>query len=75
MKKKNGWTSERRLKQSQMIQNWQPWQHSTGAKTVEGKATSSKNAFKGGFEMKLRRLKVEHNRFLREQSDLLDKLK
>ena len=45
------------------------------AKTVEGKATSSKNAFKGGFEMKLRRLKVEHNRFLREQSDLLDKLK
>ena len=58
-----------------MIHNWQPWQHSTGAKTIEGKATSSQNAFKGGFEMELRRLKVEHNRYLREQLELLNKLK
>lgn len=31
-------TAEQRKEQSLKIKQWQPWQHSTGAKTVEGKA-------------------------------------
>ena len=43
----NGWTPERRLRQSQMIQKWKPWQ-SAGVKTVEGKTISKMNAYKHG---------------------------
>ena len=42
------WTVEERAKQSELIQSWQPWNKSTGARTPEGKAVSSRNAFKGG---------------------------
>ena len=44
----NGWTPERKAKQSELIQSWKPWEKSTGAKTIEGKAISSRNAYKGG---------------------------
>lgn len=37
------WTPESRLKQSQKIREWQPWQKSTGPTTQAGKKTSSKN--------------------------------
>jgi hypothetical protein len=40
----NGWTPERRAKQSTMIQNWKPWRKSTGAKTEKGKIISSQNS-------------------------------
>ena len=42
------WTTEEREKQSELIQSWKPWQHSTGARTPAGKAISSRNAYKGG---------------------------
>ena len=42
------WTVEERVRQSQLIQCWQPWNKSTGARTPEGKAVSSRNAYKGG---------------------------
>jgi hypothetical protein len=42
------WTQEERGQQSALIQTWKPWNNSTGAKTPEGKAISSRNAFKGG---------------------------
>ena len=74
-KKNNGWTPERRLKQAQMIHNWQPWQHSTGAKTEDGKATASRNAYKGSVWEELRALRRETNALLREQRDMLDRLK
>lgn len=45
----NGWTDERRAKQAQRIHDWKPWEKSTGAKTPEGKAKSSKNAFRFTF--------------------------
>ena len=48
------WTTEERLKQSQLIQNWKPWDKSTGAKTIEGKAISSRNAYKGGSRLLMR---------------------
>ena len=44
----NGWTPERKAKQSELIQSWKPWRHSTGARTPEGKSVSSRNAYKGG---------------------------
>jgi len=50
------WTSERRAKQSQAIRQWKPWSKSTGAKTPEGKAVVSRNAFKGGHRPYLRQL-------------------
>jgi hypothetical protein len=50
------WTSERRAKQSQAIRQWKPWAKSTGAKTLEGKAVVSRNAFKGGHRPHLRQL-------------------
>lgn len=40
------WTPEQRAKQAALIHTWQPWQHSTGARTPEGKARSSRNAFR-----------------------------
>ena len=44
----NGWTMERKQRQAELIRQWQPWKHSTGAKTPQGKAVSSQNAFKHG---------------------------
>lgn len=41
------WTNEQRAKQAQAIRNWQPWKHSTGARSPEGKAVSSQNVLVG----------------------------
>ena len=41
------WTPEERLRQSQLIQKWQPWK-TAGVKTSEGKAVSKMNAYKNG---------------------------
>ena len=53
------WTPERRAKQSQAIRQWKPWEQATGAKTPEGKAVVSRNAFKGGHRPYLRQLARE----------------
>ena len=66
----NGWTTERRQRQAQLIKQWQPWQHSTGARTLEGKAIASHNAFKGGFRQQLKEL----NQLLRDQRDALNEI-
>ena len=50
------WSPERKAKQSQAIRQWQPWTKSTGAKTLQGKAVVSRNAFKGGHRPHLRQL-------------------
>ncbi len=42
------WTDTQRAAQSAAIHTWQPWQHSTGATTVTGKASISRNAYRGG---------------------------
>jgi hypothetical protein len=41
------WTPEAKAKQAIKIHNWQPWTKSTGAKTEQGKVTSSLNTCKG----------------------------
>ena len=66
------WTAEQRLRQSEAIRRWRPWESSTGAKTADGKSISSKNATKTGDSVYLRELIKQMNRILREQKDLID---
>lgn len=61
------WTPEQRANQSAKILQWQPWANSTGARTAEGKAASSRNAYKGREYSLLR----EMSALLREQRDRL----
>ena len=59
----NGWTTERRARQSALIINWKPWAHSSGPKTERGKATSARNARRHGMRS---RSVLEETRLLRE---------
>jgi hypothetical protein len=61
------WTEEQRAQQSLKIRQWQPWQHSTGAKTAEGKAKSSRNAYKASVMQKIKLLSKQLNLVLCEQ--------
>ena len=40
----NGWTSERRARQAELIRTWKPWAKSTGPRTPEGRLLVAKNA-------------------------------
>jgi len=42
------WTESQKARQRALIQQWQPWELSTGAKTQEGKFKVSQNALKSG---------------------------
>jgi hypothetical protein len=67
----NEWTAERRERQRQAIQRWQPWQHSTGPRSVEGKASASRNGYRRGARPMLRalaRMLKEQQRALRDVS-------
>ena len=66
----DGWTQERRERQSRLIQAWQPWTKSTGPRTAEGKAKSSQNAFKSGSRPLFRMI----DKVLRKQQQSLDEL-
>lgn len=66
------WTPEQRKQQSLMIRQWQPWKNSTGAKTVEGKIVSARNAYKGGMTQQVKLLSKELNILLREQKHLIE---
>lgn len=41
------WTDEQKARQAALIHAWKPWTHSTGARTPEGKAISSRNVLVG----------------------------
>ena len=64
-----GWTPERRLKQSLKIRQWRPWDDSTGPRTSEGKAASSRNAYRGGVRSMLNSM----SELLREQGGALNR--
>jgi hypothetical protein len=53
------WTKSQKQRQRELIQTWQPWQKSTGAKTEQGKARVSQNALKTGKHSAA--VKLEHN--------------
>ncbi|HNJ38771.1 MAG TPA: hypothetical protein PL071_12275 [Nitrosomonas sp.] len=63
------WTAEERLRQSQLIKNWRPWEQSTGATTSQGKARSSQNAYKHG----IGKLKKEIRAVLKQQEQFLER--
>ncbi len=66
----NGWTDERRAKQAAAIRRWKPWQQSTGPRTPEGKARSSRNAFRETirkYALLMQWLQREHKKYLRGQ--------
>jgi hypothetical protein len=65
------WTLEQRLRQSEAIRRWRPWEASTGAKSAHGKAISSKNATKTGDSIYVRELIKQMNRILREQKNAI----
>ena len=65
------WTAEQRAQQADKIRIWKPWQHSTGARTLAGKAIASHNAFKGGFRQQLKAL----NQLLCDAKHQLEKIK
>ena len=65
------WTQEQRLRQSEAIRRWKPWESSTGAKTEQGKTISSKNAIKTGDSVYVRELIKQMNRLMREQKVLI----
>ncbi len=67
----NGWTDERRARQAEAIRRWKPWERSTGPKTEEGKAASSRNAYKG--RINARELLRNLGRLLREQKEVLER--
>jgi hypothetical protein len=50
------WTPEQRRQQAEKIRAWSPWAKSTGPRSVEGKATSSQNGWRGGNHELLREL-------------------
>ncbi len=68
-----GWTPERRARQAALIRTWKPWERSTGPRTDEGKARTSRNGFKGGHRATLRELAKELNQALREQREMLQR--
>ena len=67
MQKNSGWTPERRKKQSEAIRQWKPWNQSTGAKSLEGKAVVSRNAWKGGHMATIRQIAKQLNEVMRQQ--------
>lgn len=65
------WTTERRLRQSELIRTVRPWEKSTGPRSTEGKARSSRNAFEGGVRERLRNLSAQMNELVGAQRDYL----
>ena len=66
------WTADRRERQRLLIQTWKPWEKSTGARTLEGKARVSKNAIKTGTSVEMRELFRHLNRLLKDQKNLMN---
>ena len=68
------WTEERRQEQRERIIAVKPWLKSTGAKTSEGKATVSRNAFKGGVASNINELVKQVNAMVKEQREALKRI-
>ena len=68
----SSWTPERRARQAALIRTWQPWKQATGPRTPDGKATASRNAYKGGHWLMLRELSRLVGAEIREARGLVD---
>jgi len=65
------WTTEQRQRQREAIQQWKPWNQSTGPTSHAGKAVAARNAFTGGRRAELRKIIKEMNQALREHREWL----
>ena len=65
-------TPEHRQLRSELIRRWRPWEKSTGPKTPEGKARSSRNRWRGGQRETHRALARELNDALDHQAEAID---
>ena len=68
----SSWTPERRARQAALIRTWKPWQQATGPLTADGKATASRNAYKGGHWRMLRELARMVNAEVKAGRNLVD---
>ena len=68
----SSWTPERRARQAALIRTWKPWKQATGPRTPDGKATTSRNAYKGGYWLMLRELSRMVNAEIKAGRDLVD---
>ena len=65
-------TPEHRQLRSELIWRWRPWEKSTGPRTAEGKARSSRNRWRGGRREQFRGLLRDLNDTLNDQAEALD---
>jgi hypothetical protein len=68
------WTEERRQEQRERIQASKAWLKSTGPITANGKAKSSRNAFKGGIASNINELVKQANAMFKEQREALKRI-
>ena len=68
------WTEERRQEQRERIQASKAWLKSTGPITANGKAKSSRNAFKGGVVSNINELVKQVNAMVKEQREALKRI-
>lgn len=68
------WTEERRQEQRERIQASKAWLKSTGPITANGKATVSRNAFKGGVVSNINKLVKQVNAMVKEQREALKRI-
>ncbi|ENW83296.1 hypothetical protein F908_01245 [Acinetobacter sp. NIPH 284] len=74
MSNKHYWTEERRQEQRDRINAVKPWLKSTGAKTEVGKATVSRNAYKGGIASNINELIKQANAMFKEQKEAIKRI-
>jgi hypothetical protein len=67
------WTNERRQQQSQRIRACRPWEKSTGPRSTEGRAISSRNAYVGSFKQEKRRIARLINQISRRHLNGMEK--
>ncbi|BBE10393.1 Uncharacterized protein MCB1EB_2232 [Mycoavidus cysteinexigens] len=71
----SGWTPERRARQRALIQQWRPWEKSTGPLTDEGKAKASANSLKHGGRSKAWREQLKRiHALLHQQRKILEEV-
>ena len=76
MSSSDGWSPERRQRQREAIQQWRPWEQSTGPRTPEGKANASRNSLVHGMrDARNRELMRRIHELLREQRKALKALR
>ena len=74
MSNKHYWTEERRQEQRERIQASKAWLKSTGPITANGKAKSSRNAFKGGIASNINELVKQANAMFKEQKEAIKRI-